>query len=98
MDLDDVPNDQLRSLNLLRDAVPHHLSHEHEHDQLLKSGLHQGQRRGHLGKALHDLPGPVLLVVGEQDSHYHHYHKSNPIVEVVVSLQIDQFVKTSKKG
>ena len=46
-----------------------------------------GERRGHLGKALHDLPGLVLLVVGEQASHHHHHHKSNPNVEVVVSLQ-----------
>ena len=50
--------------------------------------LHHCQRRSHLGKALHDLAGLVLLVEGEQACHDHHHHKSHPDVEVVVGLQV----------
>ena len=38
--------------------------------------------RSHLGKALHNVAGLVLLVVGEEAGHHHHHHKSNSDVEV----------------
>ena len=85
--LHDVPDHQLLSLNLLLGALPHLLNHIGQQDKLLCiRSFHLGQRRSHLGKALHDLAGLVLLVVGEQVSYHRHQHPSNPNVVVAISL------------